>query len=125
MNQHPRTFPGKATVTLELRNDQIVAVSDDGTVDSLRVAAGGSIEFVTPATSPIKWWSILWKGDTPFEDAAGWASDARGKRKVKRIGRGAHGGGTSQRSYSYAIVASDGSTVYFRDPEVVVGPPSP
>lgn len=125
MTQQPGTFPKKVSATLELRSGQIVVVAEDGTVDSLRVAAGGTIEFEAPANSPIKWWSILWKTDTPFDDATGWASDARGRKKPKKISADANGGGSGQRAYDYAVVASDGTRVYFRDPEVVVGPTGP
>ena len=122
MAQKPPSFPRTVSATIELRGGEIVVVAEDGSVDTLRVAAGGTIEFEAPVGSPLKWWSILWKTDTPFDDAKGWAAEARGRKKLKRISRGANGGGTAQRAYEYAVVASDGTRVYFRDPEVVVGP---
>lgn len=116
-------FPNQATATIELRGTDIVVVAADGTVDEIHVAAGGTVEFVTPANSPFRWWAILWKEDSPFHDGRGSCGAARGARHPERIGANAHGGAGS-RSYRFAIVATDGTTTYFRDPEVIVGPGS-
>lgn len=118
-------FPRQATATIMLEDGKLLVRSDQGTVDSLNVAAGGELVFVTPEDSPIQWWSVLWKNETPFDDRRGWASEARGRKKGKRIGKGANGGDRSTRSYHYAVVASDGKEAYFLDPEVVVGPEEP
>ena len=115
-------FPATATATIELRGGRIVVVADDGTEDRIRVAAGGIVDFVTPADSPFKWWSIVWADETPFQDGAGFCGEARGRRKPCRISGQAHGGGQASKGYKFAVVASDGSTVHFRDPEVIVGP---
>ena len=118
-------FPRSATATILLKDDRLYVESDDGSLDSIRVAAGGDLSFRTPEDSPIQWWSVLWKTETPCQDRSGWASEARGRKKDKRIGRKANGGGTGEQRYEYAVVASDGKRVYFRDPEVVVGPEDP
>lgn len=125
MAKTPARYPDSATATILLREGRLVVESDDGTVDSVRIAASGTLTFRTPGDGPLQWWSILWKSDTPFQDRRGWASEARGKGKGKRIAANANGGGNGERRYEYAVVASDGSKVYFEDPEVVVGPEEP
>lgn len=116
------TYPRHATATIERKGSSIVVRAEDGTEDEVKVAAGGTLEFRTPANSPFKWWSILWQDETPCEDGAGWASEARGRRKVLSIDDRADGAGSAERRYKFAVVASDTATVYFKDPDVVVGP---
>lgn len=116
-------FPATASGTIALRGSTLVVTDADGADRPLRVRAGGTLTFEAPQGSPLQWWSILWKGETPFGDGKGWASEARGKKKGKRIGPNAHGNVKHGKTYAYAVVASDGQRCYFLDPEVIVGPP--
>lgn len=115
-------FPAAATATIVLEGGKLYVQADDGTVDSIRVAAGGTLTFVTAEDSPIQWWSILLKAETPFGDRTGWAAEARGRKQSKGIDRRANGGDTGERRYAYAVTVSDGKQVHFLDPEVIVGP---
>lgn len=112
------TYPRNARATLRLENGAIVVENPDGGGDVIRVGNGGVIHW--SCEDPIRWWAIVMTSETPFDGDDGWAGCNRGKQGVTRIRQDAHGGGT--RSYEYAIIASDGKQVFFRDPEVVVGP---
>jgi hypothetical protein len=112
-------FPATARGILTLADGDVVVENEDGGGELLRVRAGGTVTWDCPANSPLKWWAIVLKEDTPFDDGAGSAGNNRGNAQSKRIRGDANG--TSTRRYAYAIVASDGKTVYFRDPEIEVG----
>jgi hypothetical protein len=99
-----------------------VVEAEDGSEDPIRIAAGGTLQFRTEPGNGLKWWSILWRSDTPFVDGTGWLSGHHGQPQGKTIGASANGGGQNQKRYTYAVVASDGADVHFRDPDVVVGP---
>lgn len=116
-------FPRTARATLKLEDGRIVIENQDGSGEQIRVGNGGVIHWDCPADSAIRWWAIVMKNETPFEGDDGWAGSNRGRQGVTRIRKDANGGGT--RSYAYAVVASDGREVFFRDPEVVVGPTDP
>ena len=113
-------YPAVARGRIVIENGRIVIENEDGGGELLRVRAGGTVTWHCPAESPLKWWAIVLKADTPFDDGAGSCGNNRGTPQAKKIRRDANGGAT--RTYAYAVVASDGTKVFFRDPEVVVGP---
>lgn len=115
-------YPERVQATISLENGDIVVDCESGGRERIRVGNGGVVQWNCPSDSALKWWAIVMKGDTPFDGDDGWAGSNRGRQGVTRIRKDANGGGAGTRSYSYAIVASDGQQVYFRDPELEVGP---
>lgn len=113
-------YPKNARGILKIVDGNVAVENEDGSGELIRVCAGGKVTWDCPADSAIKWWAIVLKDDTPFDDGAGSTGNNRGHPQGKRIRKDANGAGT--RSYAYAIVASDGTQVFFRDPEVEVGP---
>lgn len=115
-------FPSKARASITLKDGEIVVQDLDAGGEVVRVGNGGAIHWICPEDGPIQWWAIVMKTETPFDGDDGWAASNRGRQGITRIRQDAHGGGKNTRRYEYAIVASDGRQVYFRDPEVEVGP---
>lgn len=107
-----------ARAVIKIDGAKVVVKNQDVGGDVIYVGNGGVVHW--ECESPIKWWAIVMKKDTPLVGNVGHGGSNYGKQGVTKIRTDAHGGGVKE--YSYAIVASDGNTVYFEDPELEVGP---
>ena len=114
------------------KNAVRISLTDDGklTADPERVPiqAGGQLTFqIDPSDKSLVSFVVLMKAATPFGSGHSWAGSRKNEEARLRIDGKAHdphADGSAETSYSYAIMASDGKKAYYRDPDVIVGPPA-
>lgn len=119
--QNPQ-FHSAATVEISLNSGGKLEVN----LRQARVKATGSITFkIAPGEQKLKHFAILMQKESPFGSGEICAGGRKGVDVTRRIDGAANdpdNAGTNEYSYSYCVMASDGTDTYHMDPDVVVGP---
>lgn len=118
--------PKRVTIRISLNASKELQV--DKAVPPPRIQAGGLLTFeIDPADQDLESFVILMNGPTPFGSGDPWSGGKKGwgSQGIRIDGRANNPNndpGTTEFTYSYCVMASDGTNSYYMDPDVVVGP---
>lgn len=115
--------PRTAIIRISLKGGKVTVDND-----SVRIRAGGLLTFkIDPNDQTLTSFVVLMTRGTPFGSGQGWAGGEKGPGVKMRIDGSANDpegeDPTGEATYSYCVMASDGTKNYSMDPDVIVGPP--